>query len=203
MEYRRLNDVYYRRRIRCTVRGQLFDLHIDGDLGECAEMMSESAISMLPAFVSGSPLVSVVSPEQQTSLAESTESDLPVAAIASEIAATEIVPDQTDDVLSQWGEQKWWDAIVPVAETPLSLAVEPTVEKAKSSVASAGFFGALLALAPKALSVVARTKSPRHNRLNAIKIEIAGSSVSPAFVSGFNRTVVTSVEVRRTFMECF
>ena len=71
------------------------------------------------------------------------------ASVAAEVSAevtAENVP-QTDEILSQWGEQKWWDA-VPAA----AVVTEVTVaEPQPVTSASSGILGALLALAPRSL----------------------------------------------------
>ena len=60
--------------------------------------------------------------------------------------APENVP-QTDEVLSQWDEQKWWDAV----PAPVVAADVVAAEPQPVTSASSGILGALLALAPRSL----------------------------------------------------
>ena len=97
---------------------------------------------MLPSFVSGSAKALIVISAQTVDAEVKLESSDPVAADVSGQISETVAP-QTDEVLSQWDQQKWWDSaatgVAPAekAETPVS--------------ASVGFLGALLALAPRSL----------------------------------------------------
>ena len=109
---------------------------------ELSDMSTESTISMLPSFVSGSAKALIVISAQTVDAEVKLESTDPVAANVSGQISETVAP-QTDEVLSQWDQQKWWDSAATVvapaekAETPVS--------------ASVGFLGALLALAPRSL----------------------------------------------------
>jgi hypothetical protein len=110
------------------------------------DVVSESTISMLPAFVSGSQPPVVVVSEQSVDGSVQLKASSPAQAENAVEVAPESVP-QTDEVLSQWGEQKWWDA-VPAAVVVADVAA-PEAEPVTS--ASSGILGALLALAPRSL----------------------------------------------------
>jgi len=110
------------------------------------DMVSESTISMLPAFVSGSQQPVVVVSEQSVDSSVQLKASVPVQAENTVEVAPENVP-QTDEILSQWGEQKWWDA-APVAVVAAEVAKSETQPVTS---ASSGILGALLALAPRSL----------------------------------------------------
>lgn len=105
-------------------------------------IVTESAVSMLPAVVDGSQYIPVA---EETLAAEPEVRVLPVLALD----APEAVPvmddlvaeDQTDSILSNWDEHAWWES-QPQDEKP--------VESSKRA-ASAGILGALFALAPRSL----------------------------------------------------
>ncbi len=103
-------------------------------------LVTESAISMVPAVVDGSqylPLAAEVrNPNADVALFE-----VENAANAVPTTAGTAATDQTDSVLSKWDEQTWWES-QPVAEKPAEVEL-------KSS--TAGFLGALFALAPRSL----------------------------------------------------
>ncbi|MEJ7591909.1 MAG: GEVED domain-containing protein [Planctomycetaceae bacterium] len=103
-------------------------------------LVTESAISMVPAVVDGSqylPLpAEVLNPNSDVPLFE-VESAANAVPTAEDTAAT----DQTDSVLSKWDEQTWWES-QPAAE-------KPAEAERKSS--TAAFLGALFALAPRSL----------------------------------------------------
>lgn len=110
------------------------------------DVVSETAISMLPAYVSGAQQPVMVVSEQtvdgnvqlKASAQDATENSVDV--------APENVP-QTDEVLSQWDEQKWWDA-----EPTAVVSAEASVSEPQAvTSASSGILGALLALAPRSL----------------------------------------------------
>ena len=82
--------------------------------------------------------------------------EAPMPAEGSAVMSEQSAP-QTDEVLSQWDEQKWWDSAqnaapaAPVA-TPAPVAtVAPVEENTEQVSASAGILGAILALAPRSL----------------------------------------------------
>jgi hypothetical protein len=110
------------------------------------DLVSESTISMLPAFVSGSQQPVVVVSEQSVDSSVQLKASAPVQTENAVEVAPENVP-QTDEILSQWGEQKWWDA-VPVAVVAADVAKSETQPVIS---ASSGILGALLALAPRSL----------------------------------------------------
>jgi hypothetical protein len=110
------------------------------------DLVSESTISMLPAFVSGSQQPVVVVSEQSVDSSVQLKASAPVQTENAVEVAPENVP-QTDEILSQWGEQKWWDA-VPVAVVAADVAKS---EAQPVTSASSGILGALLALAPRSL----------------------------------------------------
>ena len=110
------------------------------------DMVSESTISMLPAFVSGSQQPVVVVSEQSVDSSVQLKASVPVQTDNAVEVAPENVP-QTDEILSQWGEQKWWDA-APVAVVAADVSKSETQPVTS---ASSGILGALLALAPRAL----------------------------------------------------
>jgi len=103
-------------------------------------LVTESAISMVPAVVDGSqylPLAAeVLNPNADVALFE-VENAANAVPTTEDTAATA----QTDSVLSKWDEQTWWES-QPVAEKPAE------VERKSST---AGFLGALFALAPRSL----------------------------------------------------
>ena len=103
-------------------------------------LVTESAISMVPAVIDGSQYVplpeEVVNPDSEIPVDASDNSANPVPSVE-DVAVT----DQTDSVLSKWDEQVWWES-QPVAEQTAA------VEQKNSA---AGFLGALFALAPRSL----------------------------------------------------
>ena len=106
-------------------------------------MVTESAVSMLPAVVSGSKYIADFVPDE----APVQPLVAPVAPVADAAAAdmlNETAP-QTDEVLSQWDEQTWWDAAVPTQTVPDVIA---TPDRQSASI---GLLGAILALAPRSL----------------------------------------------------
>ena len=109
-------------------------------------LVSESTISMLPAFVSGSQQPVIVVSEQSVDSSVQLKASVPVQTENAVEVAPENVP-QTDEILSQWDEQKWWDA-VPVAVIAADVARS---ESQPVTSASSGILGALLALAPWSL----------------------------------------------------
>jgi len=103
-------------------------------------MISESAISMIPAVVDGSQYVQV--PEEQ-SAAEPDVRPLPVpeAALVASSADALVSEEHTDSILSGWDANAWWET-------------QPQQEKqaeTQQRSASVGFLGALFALAPRSL----------------------------------------------------
>jgi hypothetical protein len=110
------------------------------------EVVSESTISMLPAFISGSQQPVIVVSEQSVDSSVQLKGSIPVQTDNAVEVAPENVP-QTDEILSQWDEQKWWDA-APVAVVTADVAKSET--QTVTSV-SGGILGALLALAPRSL----------------------------------------------------
>jgi hypothetical protein len=116
-----------------------------------SDFVSESTISMLPSFVSGSPQALVVIAEQ------SVDAELQIEAVdASAVAAeateqnAQLTP-QTDEVLAAWDQQKWWDS---ANATPVAVVVPATAVAAVENVetkSSTGLLGSLMALAPWAL----------------------------------------------------
>ena len=110
------------------------------------DVVSESTISMLPSFVSGSQQPVLVVSEQTVDSHTELKASASVAAEVPAEMAAENVP-QTDEILSQWDEQKWWDT-VPAA----AVVTDVTVAESKPvTSASSGILGALLALAPRSL----------------------------------------------------
>lgn len=110
------------------------------------DVVSESTISMLPAFVSGSRSPVVVVSEQSVDSSVHLKASGPAQAENALEVAPESVP-QTDEVLSQWDEQKWWDAV----PAPVAVDDVASTETAPVTSASSGILGALLALAPRSL----------------------------------------------------
>ena len=108
--------------------------------------LSESTISMLPAFVSGSQQPVVVVTEQSVDGGVLLKASVPAQTVNAVEVAPENVP-QTDEILSQWDEQKWWDAVPAVAVVSEVSVPEPQPVTS----ASGGILGALLALAPRSL----------------------------------------------------
>ncbi len=103
-------------------------------------MVSESAISMIPAIVNGSQYTPV--PEQD-SAGEPDVRMLPVpeAALIAPSADELVSEEQTDSILSGWDENTWWET---------QPQQQKQAEKQQSS-AAVGFLGALFALAPRSL----------------------------------------------------
>lgn len=110
------------------------------------EVVSESTISMLPAFISGSQQPVIVVSEQSVDSSVQLKGSIPVQTDNAVEVAPENVP-QTDEILSQWDEQKWWDA-APVAVVAADVAKSETQTV---NPVSGGILGALLALAPRSL----------------------------------------------------
>ncbi len=114
-----------------------------------SEMTSQSTISMLPSVVFGSA-------QSLNFIAEQTvDSEITVEAGASSmtepvaVVSEETAP-QTDEILSQWDEQKWWDAETVVPAVDAATSIEQGAPNEQNN-ASVGFLGALLALAPRSL----------------------------------------------------
>jgi parallel beta-helix repeat protein len=110
------------------------------------DVVSESTISMLPSFVSGSQQPVLVVSEQTVDGNTELKASSEVVSEVSVEVAPENVP-QTDEILSQWDEQKWWDAIPAAASVSAVTVPEPQPVTSASS----GILGALLALAPRSL----------------------------------------------------
>lgn len=110
------------------------------------DVVSETTISMLPSFVSGSQQPVLVVSEQAVDGDVQLKASAPVATETPVEVAPENVP-QTDEILAQWDQQKWWDT-VPAAVGASDVAV-PEAQPVTS--ASSGILGALLALAPRSL----------------------------------------------------
>jgi hypothetical protein len=110
------------------------------------DLVSESTISMLPSFVSGSQQPVLLIAEQTVDSSLELKASAQVTTDSPVEVAPESVP-QTDEVLSQWDEQKWWDAVpVPAVASDVT-----TPEPQPVASASSGILGALLALAPRSL----------------------------------------------------
>jgi hypothetical protein len=116
-----------------------------------SDFVSESTISMLPSFVSGSPQALVVIAEQ------SVDAELQIEAADASVAAAEAAEQnaqltpQTDEVLAAWDQQKWWDS---ANAAPVAVVVPATAVAAVENVetkSSTGLLGSLMALAPWAL----------------------------------------------------
>jgi hypothetical protein len=118
------------------------------------EVSSENTVSMLPAMVSGSryrlPATAVVEAEQQTEAATvAVAEDMTVAEAVAAETGTEAPSADTDEVLSRWDEQKWWDSAANHAVNPADPA--PAASASPTASASAGLLGALFALTPRSL----------------------------------------------------
>jgi hypothetical protein len=101
---------------------------------------------MLPSFVSGSQQPVLLIAEQTVDSSLELKASAQVTTDSPVEVAPESVP-QTDEVLSQWDEQKWWDAVpVPAVASDVT-----TPEPQPVASASSGILGALLALAPRSL----------------------------------------------------
>ena len=101
-------------------------------------MVTESAVSMVPAIVGGSQYLPL--PEDATSNAvhKVSSNDQGVNIVSTEDS---VAAEQTDSVLSQWDEQLWWES-QPKAEKPVE-------SDQKNS--TAGFLGVLFAMAPRSI----------------------------------------------------
>ena len=101
-------------------------------------MVTESAISMIPAVVDGSQYLpvpeEVAADEPDVRVLPVSEPALVVPS-ADELASEE----QTDSILSGWDEHVWWET-QPKQERPV-----------EQKAATAGFLGALFALAPRSV----------------------------------------------------
>ncbi|RLT08263.1 MAG: hypothetical protein DWI22_08265, partial [Planctomycetota bacterium] len=101
-------------------------------------LVTESAISMVPAVIDGSQYLPLAEAKANVVL------DLPMLVIEGAANAVPFVEDavateQKDSVLSKWDEQAWWEG-QPIAQKPAEVAPKNS---------AAGFLGALLALAPR------------------------------------------------------
>jgi hypothetical protein len=115
------------------------------------QLSSESTISMLPSFISGSAHRMFVVAEQNVDAGLQLVGEAPTSAEGSAVMSEQSAP-QTDEVLSQWDEQKWWDSAQNAAPAaPVATLVAPVEEKKEQVSASAGILGAILALAPRSL----------------------------------------------------
>lgn len=110
------------------------------------DVVSESTISMLPSFVSGSQQPVLVVSEQTVDSSTELKASASVATEVTTEVTAENVP-QTDEILSQWDEQKWWDAVPAAAVVSEVTVAEPQPVTSASS----GILGALLALTPRSL----------------------------------------------------
>ena len=100
-------------------------------------IVTESAVSMVPAIVEGSQYLPLPAEENPA-----VSSVSPVNGEVEVISAADAVAvEQTDSVLSKWDEQLWWES-QPQAEKP---AVSD------QRVSAAGFLGALFAMAPRSI----------------------------------------------------
>ena len=101
-------------------------------------MVTESAVSMVPAIVDGSQYLPL--PEEATSdaVSEVSPNDGEVMVINAEDS---VAAEQTDSVLSQWDEQLWWES-QPKARKPA---------ESDQKISAAGFLGALFAMAPRSI----------------------------------------------------
>lgn len=103
-------------------------------------MVTESAVSMLPAVVDGSQWLPL--PEEMP-VAEVNVSELLADNAAGIVLSVDdaTITEQTDSVLSKWDEHTWWES-------------QPVTEKSDGTdqkTLSAGFLGALFALAPRSI----------------------------------------------------
>ncbi len=101
-------------------------------------MVTESAVSMIPAIVDGSQYLPLTDAATSIAVSEITSNDADVVVINAEDS---IVTADTDSVLSQWDEQLWWEA-QPKAEKPA---------ESNQKISTAGFLGALFAMAPRSI----------------------------------------------------
>jgi hypothetical protein len=102
--------------------------------------VTESAVSMLPAVVDGSQWLPL---PEEIPVAEAEVSELLTDSTAGMVLSVDdaTIAEQTDSVLSKWDEQTWWES-QPVTQK--------SVETEQKSF-SAGFLGALFALAPRSI----------------------------------------------------
>lgn len=100
-------------------------------------IVTESAVSMVPAIVDGSQYLPLPAEEILTvSPASPVNGEVEVVSAEDSVAV-----EQTDSVLSKWDEQLWWES-------------QPQAEKSAVSdqkVSAAGFLGALFAMAPRSI----------------------------------------------------
>ena len=100
-------------------------------------IVTESAVSMVPAIIDGSQYLPLPEEENVTVMPAS-----PFNGEAEVVSAEDSVAvEQTDSVLSKWDEHLWWES-QPQAE-------KPAVSDQK--VSAAGFLGALFAMAPRSI----------------------------------------------------
>jgi hypothetical protein len=101
-------------------------------------MVTESAVSMVPAVVDGSQYLPLPEDAAMNAVREVSANAGEVVVISAEDSAT---AKQTDSVLSQWDEQLWWES-QPKAEKPPESA---------QKISKAGLLGALFAMAPRSI----------------------------------------------------
>jgi hypothetical protein len=100
-------------------------------------MVTESAVSMIPAIVDGSQYLPV---PEEVLVTETEISELPMDGVQEVINPADGSV-ETDSVLSAWDQQVWWES-QPVANETSETKVKPL---------TAGFLGALFALAPRSI----------------------------------------------------
>lgn len=120
-----------------------------------SDVTTDAAVSMLPAVVSGTQIVRELPEVDVVRESEQSVDEIKVADDSE--SSVQVVLPQTDEVLSSWDQQIWWDENestttpmrqVPVTQVPVKqVAVERSEERDATS--SAGFFAALLALTPR------------------------------------------------------
>ena len=103
-------------------------------------MVTESAISMVPAVVDGSQYLPL---PEELATRETEVRVMRLDSAANAVPSVEglAVAEQVDSVLSQWNEHAWWES-KSVSENPAARELKAT---------PAGFLGALFALAPRSL----------------------------------------------------
>ena len=101
-------------------------------------MVTESAVSMVPAVVDGSQYLPLPEDAAINAVREISANAGEVVVMSAEDSAK---AEQTDSVLSQWDEQLWWES-QPKAEKPA---------ESDQKISKAGLLGVLFAMAPRSI----------------------------------------------------
>jgi hypothetical protein len=112
---------------------------------------TESTISMLPARIAGSSFTEVIDFNGVDTEQPGTPGAPGPEVVIPGDETTGVGNAQADQVLAKWDEQLWWDAPAEAPVVTAASEIKESAQKSASSSSAIGFFGALLAFAPRSL----------------------------------------------------